>query len=517
MKTAIIRITILLIIVLSTKVFSQTDNRWFLLPDGLGFSNQLEYSYNTDTTVIHNEILENWLNLDYNKNIFSAGIRFEIFQPNDPDPSISRGKVKFADIAYKYIGVDIGDVEEGLNITVGNFYKLFGRGLILKSYEDRNIRIDNNLIGVKVEANYEGLTLTALSGSAANSNNLREDILHAVDLQYGRFDLVKLGTTFASNLPSIEGAARTTLASFRIQPSYWNFDGYAEYGVKSNKDVQSQVFHDDEWKIGEAFYGSLNFYYDVFSIVGEYKYYDNYAFASNDGTIFYNTAPSLRKEYTYILLNRHPSPLDQSNEEGYAIEVNYNISDETSLIANYGITNTLPTSSYYQRVNNLSLPIATQLEEMYLQASHNWSESLTSILAFGYNEELSTNTKNFTPILENKFYFDDINTIKLVLEHQQTENLTTDEKYYDDIINIEYLRSPNFSVAVVAELQTKEPQEGNVVRKFWSFIQFGYKLGNHSDLSLLVGTRQAGNICIGGICRYEPAFQGVELKILTRL
>lgn len=119
--------------------------------------------------------------------------------------------------------------------------------------------------------------------------------------------------------------------------------------------------------------------------------------------------------------------------------------------------------------------------------------------------------------MENKFYFDDINTIKLVLEHQQTENLTTDEKYYDDIINIEYLRSPNFSVAVVAELQTKEPQEGNVVRKFWSFIQFGYKLGNHSDLSLLVGTRQAGNICIGGICRYEPAFQGVELKILTRL
>ena len=514
MKTAITRITILLIIVLSTEVFSQTDNRWFLLPDGLGFSNQLEYSYDTDT---NNEIFENWLNLDYNKNIFSAGIRFEVFQPNDPDPSISRGKVKYADIAYKYIGVDIGDVEEGLNITVGNFYKLFGRGLILKSYEDRNIRIDNNLIGVKVDANYEGFTLTALSGSAANSNNLREDILHAVDLQYGKFDLVKLGTTFASNLPSIEGAARTTLASFRIQPSYWNFDGYAEYGVKSNKDVQSQVFHDDEWKIGEAFYGSLNFYYDVFSIVGEYKYYDNYAFTSNDGTIFYNTAPSLRKEYTYQLLNRHPSPLDQSNEEGYAVEMNFNISDETSLIANYGITNTLPTSSYYQRVNNLSLPIATQLEEIYLQAAHNWSESLTSILAFGYNEELSTNTKNFTPILENKFYFDDINTIKLVLEHQQTENLTTDEKYYDDIINIEYLRSPNFSIAVVAELQTKEPQEGNVVRKFWSFIQFGYKLGNHSDLSLLVGTRQAGNICIGGICRYEPAFQGVELKILTRL
>ena len=514
MKTSIYRLTLIFILFISTKHFSQSSNDWFLLPDGLGFSNQLEYSFNIENKI---EILENWLNLDYNKNIFSAGLRFEVFQPNDPDPSISRGKVKYADIAYKYIGVDIGDVEEGLNITVGNFYELFGRGLVLKSYEDRNIRIDNNLLGVKVEGNYKGFTLTALSGSAANINNERQDILHAADLQYNGFDFIKLGTTFASNLPPIDGIARTTLASMRMQPSIWNFDGYAEYGIKSNKDIQSQIFNDDEWKIGEAFYGSLNFYYDVFSIVGEYKYYDNYAFTSSDGTIFYNTPPSLRKEYTYVLLNRHPSPLDQSSEEGYALEVNYNFSDETSVIANYGITQTLPAGSYYQRVNNFSLPITTQLEEVYLQATHNWNESFTTIAALGYNEELSTNTKNITPILENKFYFDDINTIKLVLEHQQTENLSTDEKYYDNVIAIEYLRSPNFNVSLVTEIQTKEPEAGNIVRKVWSFIQFGYKLGNHTDISLLVGTRQAGNICIGGICRYEPAFQGVEIKMLTRL
>ena len=484
------------------------------MPDGMGLSNQLEYSYNVDNKI---EIFENWLTIDYNKNIFSTGIRFEAFQPNDPDPSISRGKVRYADIAFKYFAVDIGDVEEGINITAGNFYELFGRGMILKSYEDRNIRIDNNLLGVKFEANYNDFSLTALSGSVANSNNERKDIIHAADLSYRGLDFMKLATSFASNQPDIEGIARTTLASFRIQPSYWNFDGYAEYGFKNNKDVQSQVFNDEEWKIGEAFYGSLNFYYNAFSIVGEYKYYDNFAFTSNDGTIFYNTSPSLRKEYTYQLLNRHPSPLDQSNEEGFAVEANYSFSDQTSVIANYGITQTLPTSSYFQRANNVSLPILTQLKELYLQATHNWNESFTTIAAFGYNEELSTNTKNITPILENKFYFDDINTIKIVLEHQQTENLTTDEKYYDDVIAIEYLRSPNFNVSLVTEVQTKEPQAGNTVRKVWSFIQFGYKLGNHSDLSLLVGSRQAGNICIGGICRYEPAFQGVELKILTRI
>lgn len=512
MKTSNLTFIILLILISTTRIHSQ--NNWLNLPDGLSLSNQLEYSYNVDDKI---EIFENWLTMDYSKNIFSAGLRFEAFQPNDPDPSVSRGKVKYADIAYKYFSVDIGDVEQGLNITVGNFYKLFGRGMILKSYEDRNIRIDNNLLGIKAEANYFGFSIAALTGSAANSNNERKDILHAIDLQYNNFDLVKLGVSFASNLPATEGAARTTLTSFRLQPSYWNFDGYAEYGFKNNKDVQKNNFNNKESKIGEALYTSLNFYYDAFSIVGEYKYYDNFAFTSEDGTIFYNTSPSLRKEYTYQLLNRHPSPLDQSNEQGFTFEANYNLSDETSLTANYGITQTLSKNSYHQRVNNLSLPIATQLKEVYAQLNHTWNDWFTSIAAFGYNEELSSNTKNITPILENKFYFDEINTIKIVIEHQQTENLTTDEMYYNDVLALEYLRSPSFNVSLVTEMQTKEPKKDHVIRKLWSFIQFGYKLSNHTDLSLLIGSRQAGNICIGGVCRYEPEFQGVEFKMLTRL
>jgi hypothetical protein len=79
------------------------------------------------------------------------------------------------------------------------------------------------------------------------------------------------------------------------------------------------------------------------------------------------------------------------------------------------------------------------------------------------------------------------------------------------------MRSPRFNVALVTELETREPEQGNIVRKFWDFLQFGYKLGYHTDISLLVGTRQAGNICIGGVCRFEPEFRGVELKLLTRL
>src|SRR4030067_1335868 len=182
-----------------TSLLYAQDNFFPQLPDGLGLSNQLEYSYDYE---LKREIFENWFNLDYRYNIFSAGIRFDIFQPNDPNPAISRGKVRYADIAFKYIEAEIGDVEEGMKVTAGNFYSLFGRGLILKSYENRNIRIDNNLLGVKIEGYYAGLKLIALTGMAENFYAERKDILHAVDLEYKIVNDLKISRCFASNDPA---------------------------------------------------------------------------------------------------------------------------------------------------------------------------------------------------------------------------------------------------------------------------------------------------------------------------
>jgi hypothetical protein len=341
--------------------------------------------------------------------------------------------------------------------------------------------------------------------------------LHAVDLEYRGWQPLKTGITIATNLPPSEETARTTLSSLRIMPSFWDIDIYTEYTAKFNEDLNQNYFNGDETIVGQGFYGNLNYYLGPLSLLGEYKYYDNIAFTSQDGTIYYNTPPSVRLEYTYILPNRHPSPLNQANEQGFQTAASYNLNDETYFTAAYTQTKTLPASSYYQRINETNVPVLTQLREYYFTGQHDWGESLTSITAFGYNEELATNTKNLTPVIENRFYFGEVNTIKLILEHQQVTNRTTAEEYYSDVVELEYLRSPNLSIAVVAEVQTKEPELDRIVRKFWGFVQAGYKIGNHSDISLLVGTRQAGNICIGGVCRYEPAFQGVELKILTRL
>lgn len=504
---------LLLLLGSSNNLFAQAQDEWFLMPDGLGISNQMDYSYDVSNNT---EIFENWFNLDYMKGIFSAGLRFDIFQPNDPDPSINRGKLRYADIAYKYIRADIGDFEKSLNVTIGNFYTLFGRGLILKSYEERNIRVDNNLLGVKAQGKYYDLIITALTGMPENSLAERKDILHAVDLEFRGINFLNIGASFASNQTDVDDVARTSVAALRVQPSVWNFNFYAEYGIKQNEDIKQNIFNNEEKIAGEAFYGSMDFYLGSFSVVGEVKHYDNFAFTTNDGTVFYNTPPAVRKEYTYQLLNRHPSPLDQSNERGFQVEANYNFDDYNAVNANFGMTETLDKSSFFQRVNGFNLPVFTQHKEFFVQANRDWNESLTSILAFGYNEEFQTNTKNFAPILETKYYFGDINTLKIVLEHQHTTNRTTEEKYYSNVLALEYLRSPSLSISLVTEMETKEPEPGRTVRKLWGFARIGYKLWQNTDISLLVGSRQAGNICIGGVCRYEPEFRGIEFNMLTR-
>lgn len=485
---------------------------YFFLPDGLGFSNQLEYSYDINKKM---EIFENWLNVDYRKGVFSTGIRFEMFQPNDPSPSINRGKIRYADIGYKYLKVELGDSEAGGDITVGNFYALFGRGMILKSYEDRNIRIDNNLLGVKITGRYGEFILNALTGMPENTNIERKDILHAVDLQYRGIQNLKIGGTFASNQPEIDDVAKTRLASVRIEPRFWNFDFYGEYGIKQNADIKN-FFKDQESLAGKAFYGNLNFFYESFSLSSEYKYYDNFGFKTHDQTVDYNTPPAVRKEYTYLLLNRHPSPLNSNNEKGFQVEANYNLSDETYFSINYGETKTLSANSLFQRINQTRLEERIQNREFFVQANHSFLEDLFTIAAFGYNEELDANTKNITPILENKFYLDETNTLRLILEHQQTTSRTTNEQYYTDVAALEYLRSPKLNIIILAEVQTKEPEPGRKVRKVWNFVQVGYKIGDHTDISILGGSRQAGNICIGGVCRYEPEFSGIELKMFTR-
>lgn len=500
-------------ILLQVSVYSQSSGE-FKLPPGLSLSNQLKYSYDTD---IKREILENFLNIDYRYSGFTTGLRFEVFQPNDPNPAISRGKEKFAGIDFRYISFNTGFSDFKLEVTAGNYYTQFGKGMVIKIYEDRNLRIDNNLEGLYVKADYGDLSLQALTGSAANSQNERTDILHAFDLEYRLNENIAAGITVASNSPPFSALSKTQVFSGRIIPSLFNLDFYAEYAVIKIEDLQKSILNDAEKFWGTGFYSSFSTHFSKLAVNAEYKYYDNFSFYSFDKTILYNTPPAVRKDYSFLLFNRHPSPLFPENETGYLIDLFYSLGFTSSVTLAYSETKSLGENSLYQKYSKTNNKEKIVLREIFGLLDYQIDKDFSIVFGGSYQEEAESNTKNLTGVALLTYKLTPVNTVKIIVEHQQTENTITTENYYTDVLTLEYLTSPNWSISLVSEMKTTEPDAGKIVRQFWNFLQLSYKTPFNTDLNLLLGSRQAGVICIGGVCRYEPEFRGIELKAVTRL
>ena len=84
--------------------------------------------------------------LDYTNGKISAGVRFEAYQ------NALQGydaRYNGSGFPYKYIDYK----SENMEVTVGNYYEQFGSGLILRTYWQPSLGVDNSLNGVRVKFN----------------------------------------------------------------------------------------------------------------------------------------------------------------------------------------------------------------------------------------------------------------------------------------------------------------------------------------------------------------------------
>ena len=137
-------------------------------------------------------------NIIYTKGKFSTGIRFESYEPallgyrNDP-----LATYEGSGIGYRYAKYNDDDI----TITVGNFYEQFGSGLMLRTYEERNLGIDNSLDGINVNYRpYKGITFKGVYGKQrlgfSNGTTKGPGIVRGLDSEVQLNDL--LDSTFQS-------------------------------------------------------------------------------------------------------------------------------------------------------------------------------------------------------------------------------------------------------------------------------------------------------------------------------
>ncbi len=85
------------------------------------------------------------------------------------------------------------------------------------------------------------------------------------------------------------------------------------------------------------------------------------------------------------------------------------------------------------------------------------------------------------------------------------------------MIVLEYTRSPFLNLTLVGEYSNKhELVTATEDKSYWVYGQITLSFLESQQISVLYGSRQAGFVCVGGVCRFEPEFEGLEIKLLSR-
>ncbi len=471
--------------------------------EAVAATNKFKYSYSTDTK---KEIFENWLDLSYQFGKFRTGIMLNSQAPSEDSDRRNQ-------IMHRFFEFDSGDA----SLRVGHFYGLFGRGMIFNSYEDRVIRIDTRLDGIIATTRQDRLTATVFSGSPS----VRALDVRGGDVEYnvGRnLFLGSSGLTYRSdNGPNATNDVfREWVVSVRARQNFGFGDFYIEHGWKKGYDYDRLTDGNDE---GRAFYGNLNFYAGQFSFSWEHSYYNKFAVVkAADGKTTLNRPPSLAREFTWTLLNRSPHNMDPDNETGNNLDLMYSNDEGWTVTASGAQLREIHSSGFsIADYFDTSGDIVYELAFGSIQKDNVGPFRLTG--GFGYQENEGLRQ---TMVGEITWMVTDTHSWTLQAEHQHVRlggGTGYDLGAYDvDWFKLEYETAPRWAFAAMLEINNKYDEQRPANEEAGPFLsgQVTYTISRGGNLNLWLGSRQAGYLCSGGVCKFEPAFEGVELYGLFR-
>ena len=465
--------------------------------EAVSATDRFEYSYSNAT---RREIFENWLDVSYQFGGFRTGIMLNSQAPSEEGDRENK-------IEHRFFEFNSSNVF----VRAGHFYGIFGRGLIFNSYEDRAVRIDTRLDGLIGTLKTGGLTATAFSGTPkVNDKDIR-----SVDVNYAlpyKLNVAVTGMTYRRDYQDLpdDMVNRDLVGSARVQQKFGFGDYYFEYGEKlRSKDLDPYPFVFD----GKALYGNLNLYYKSFSVSWETSNYDRFELIPKaDGITSLNLPPSLAREFTWTLINRSPHVLDANDEVGNNLDILYSSKNGWTLLASGArIKNHDGGSNFGDIFDDKGLIyelgygsfVKDRFGDFRLAGAYAYQDSKgLHQIVMGELTWFATATRSLT----------------LQAEHQHvrlgggpTFNLGA---YDEEWFKLEYETAPRWAFAAILEINNKYPElleiQGEPEGPFPAG-QVTYTLSRGGNLNLWFGKRQAGYLCSGGVCKYEPAFEGVEV------
>ena len=484
--------------------------------------NQLEYTKNVDpdrSAVTPEEIFENWLDVDIRFRNVLVGFRYEAFLPpfeNKPD-SLRQGMTqRYTEAAFSSGG-----------FRLGNFYEIFGRGLLFRSYEERSLGVDTNMDGVLLWGTRGPLEAKAFTGRMRQPKiSEGTDVLRGVDLGVnaghgfsagGSYLLQAIADPAFSGVTSIASPRHVEIAGGRASHTHHLFDLYYEGGrlnrlFLEDYEVDDGVRFDDVR--GEGHYAAVNvFPLSGLAVTAEYKEYDRFRFrpygASDDsGDPDYNNPPAVTRETGYTLISRSPHQLDTDDEKGFQVEAVATPRDGTTITVSRAETDHLDGEKLYR--------------EWYVEWRQAIGYRCELALVYDYiDNQKSPWSKNHTPVVEFEYFSGGEWSLRGEYQYQEsTKNDGLDRTHY---ALLEYHPNMDLTFSLVGEHSDKcAPSiegDGSICNREkkddFLYGQIDYFIDQDHHVTLTVGKRQGGFVCVGGVCREVPELQGVEFKLVS--
>jgi cytochrome c biogenesis protein CcmG, thiol:disulfide interchange protein DsbE len=455
-------------------------------------TDQFKYSYSLETEA---EIVENWLDVSYQFGGFRTGLLLNHQSPSEEGNRRNQ-------IVHRFFEYRTG----GFELRMGHFYGLFGRGLVWNSYEDRFIRVDTALDGVWFRGGVGPAVVQILSGTTGTTAVISDPQgfltnsvdVRGIDVEFRPAPGLMLGASGLTFLPNLLETSselhREWVGTGRAGYHHALASLYLEYGQKTGYEHNPTNLDPDS---GHAFYGNLGLFYGPVSLSLERSDYERFTVVPRaDGTQPLNRPPALVREHLYTLLGRKPHAMDQNDEQGWQLEAVTDLGRRWSLLANAS------------RIEDHHGDILYEEAYGHVEAERVGDFRLRG--AFGYQD--SEGAIRQTVAGDVTWYTSPAMAWTVMAEHQHVR-LGVLGAYDQQWFKLALDLPPRWTFDAMLETNNKHSAQfdpGEIVGDVFPSGQVTYALSGGGNLNLWFGKRQAGQICAGGVCKFEPAFEGVE-------
>lgn len=453
---------------------------------------------------------------------FAAGVEAEFNHPRRPVYETTDLDIEGNEIVQRY-GRYRDDI---FDLRAGNYDKTLGKGLTLRSYEDRDYGVYQRLDGGVADASVafgerEWGDVTALWGRNKHEKEKQEKYDRVVGGQLtvrpADFFYVTGSGVKADVVENVETSGRdtseNTVYAGGLGGGWQYFDLYGEYAVRDGYDT---IFQEEIE--GKGFYGIVTGYLPRSSISFQYKLYDDLAYR-------YNNPPPVSVD-EYMITG--PDPVTPRGEWGYYVQASANPVGDVRVRGGYSYADDRvgeheeknnEVEQYFTNVRyDLPWPVFVEGEYEHLGKLNYSGEDV-----FGDIRRIPSLAVGWTPWDAHSF------AAKFVRE-EKTDYTVDGRTFVYNRADVGYTYSSWLGLTVSYEDTDQTAQElidpGDPLNEIlpvyryknhwlWGEVRLSWynEVFQNHVLTIGYGSRRGGYVCSSGVCKTEVSFTGLKVAL----